>query len=282
MLPDVSSRRAYPSSVPSRYRSVVLALAVSLTITSVPAYAGGGGIAGATEVTQLANHVELISSVAQQATMVSQNVAAQIQRIQQTIAALQNLRQLPGSLLQQAIAPYASQLNSFQSLYSAVTSLNQSANQVRGLFSRGMGEMSLTGLNPKQWLSAYANLANQRGGSYKQQLASDMNSIQQLANRAQSLQTIQSSIPGVTGAVQGLQTLNQQSNIMAGEMMDLHALMARQVAQQTQDRQDDSDAQASAAKLALARQAKMNQVIQDEQQTIQAAPQLQILRNDPQ
>lgn len=264
--------------IPARLTCVVLAF--SLMTVLPPAYAGGGGLTGgSTEITQLLNHGELIASVAQQAQMVGQNVAAQIQRIQQTITMLQNLKQIPESLLSQTIAPYMSQINNFRSLMTTVTSLGQQANQVRNLFSRSMSEMSVTGLSPSQWLSSYATLAKQRGGTFQQQLTADMQSIQTLAQRAQSLQQIQSSIPGVTGSVQGLQTLNQQSSVMAGELVDLHALMQRQVTQQMQDQSDTAQSQANAAQLALARNARMNEVMQQEQQTLQAAPGFQPLHD---
>jgi phage-related tail fiber protein len=52
-----------------------------------------------------------------------------------------------------------------------------------------------------------------------------------------------------------LQLLNQQSNIAAGELMDIHALMQRQVTAQLQQRSDEATTSASAAALLQARQA---------------------------
>jgi type IV secretion system protein TrbJ len=78
--------------------------------------------------------------------------------------------------------------------------------------------------------------------------------------------------------VQGLQMLNQQSNVLAGEMVDLHALLQRQIAQQMQDRVEQSQGQANAAQLAAARAARMKQVSQQEQQSIQSAPDFNLLQ----
>jgi P-type conjugative transfer protein TrbJ len=252
---------------------VLISLALLLVLTSAaPAWAGGGGAAtgGATEITQLANHAELASSVAKEAQIVEQNIQAQITR-------LQNLIQLPGVMISQTLAPYRAQLANFQMLYTAVTRLRDAAESTSSLFGRSMSEMGVTGLSPSQWLSAYSNLAATRGGLYRQQLDSDMASLDNLAVRAQNLQQIQSQIPGVTGNVQGLQMLNQQSNVLAGEMVDLHALVARQVAQQTQDRAMQSDGEANAARLAQARSATMKQINSQEQQTIQGAPAFNLL-----
>jgi type IV secretion system protein TrbJ len=255
-----------------RQRAIVGVASIAFALSAPPALAGGGGFGGATEVTQLLNHAELLSSVAQQAQMVTQGIEAQIQRIQQTLMAIQNIKQVPGQLLSQAIAPYQSQLSSFQRLATTVQSLRSTASQVQSLFGRSMSEMSGLNMSPKQWLSAYASLAQQQGGSFKQQYTQDMASIQALADRAQSLQQIQASIPGVNGAVQGLQLLTQTSNVVAGEMVDLHALMARQATQDSQDRADSAQAQANGALLAQARNARMGQVIDQENQVIRNSP----------
>ncbi len=138
--------------------------------------------------------------------------------------------------------------------------------------------MSTTGLSPSQWLSAYTNLANTRGGIYQQQLNQDMGSLNTLAQRAQNLQQVQSQIPGITGNVQGLQLLNQQSNVLAGEMVDLHALMERQVTQQTQDRVAQAQSQAAAAQLMQARQAAAQQIYQSEKSNIDSNPEFSLLK----
>ncbi|WP_244391407.1 conjugal transfer protein TrbJ [Burkholderia pseudomallei] len=253
-------------------------LAAGLLLASA-AWSGGGMTGGATEITQLMNHAELVSSVAQQAQMVEQNVQAQITRLQQYVTMVQNLKQVPASLIDQTIAPYRAQIASFQSLSSAIAQLQQAATATNGLFGRSLAEMNTTGMSPAQWLSAFTSLASTRGGIYQQQLTQDMQNLDTLAARAQNLQEIQSQIPNVGGAVQGLQMLNQQSNVLAGEMVDLHALMQRQVAQQMQDRAAQAQAQGNAAQLAAARAAAMGQINQQEQRTTLGAPDFDLLQD---
>ncbi|MEX3671630.1 conjugal transfer protein TrbJ [Paraburkholderia phenoliruptrix] len=260
----------------SRVRTL---LAVGLLLFISTARAGGGMTGGATEITQLLNHAELASSVAQQAQMVEQNVQAQITRLQQYLTMVQNLKQVPASLIEQTIAPYRTQISDFQSLSTAIAQLQQAANATSGLFGRSLSEMNTTGMSPAQWLSAYTSLASTRGGIYQQQLTQDMQNLDSLTARAQNLQQIQSQIPNVAGSVQGLQMLNQQSNVLAGEMVDLHALMQRQVAQQMQDRAGQAQAQGNAAQLAGARAAAMGQANQQEQQTTQGAPDFNLLQD---
>jgi hypothetical protein len=256
-----------------------LAVALAITLYAGIAHAGGGMTGGATEITQLLNHAELASSVAQQAQMVEQNVQAQVTRLQQYVTMVQNLKQVPTSMINQTITPYRTQITNYQSLSAAITQLEQAANATNSLFGRSLSEMGTTGMSPSQWLSAYTNLASTRGGIYQQQFTQDMGNLNTLAQRAQNLQQIQSQIPNVTGTVQGLQVLNQQSNVLAGEMVDLHALVQRQVAQQMQDRVALSQAQGNAAQLAAARAAAMGQVNQQEQQTTQGAPDFDLLQD---
>ena len=254
----------------AEHRIVTATAIIAALLVASPARSGGGGVTGgSTEITQLLNHAELAASVGKQAEMVEQNVQAQITRLQQYVTMVQNLKQVPESMIDQTISPYRTQITNYQSLYSAVSQLGQAANATSGLFGRSVSEMNATGMSPSQWLSAYTNLAATRGGLYQQQLNQDMGNLSTLADRARNLQEIQSQIPNVTGNVQGLQMLNQQSNVLAGEMVDLHALMQRQVAQQMQDRLDGAQSQASASALIQARQARAQQLDSTEKSQIQ-------------
>jgi P-type conjugative transfer protein TrbJ len=251
------------------HRAAAMAVVVTFLVIAT-ARAGGGGVTGnATEITQLMNHAELAASVGKQAQIVEQNVQAQITRLQQYVTMVRNLKQVPESMISQTIGPYSTQITNYQSLYSAVSRLGQAANATSALFGRSVSEMNATGMSPSQWLSAYTNLAATRGGLYQQQLDQDMGNLGTLAERARNLQEIQSQIPNVTGNVQGLQMLNQQSNVLAGEMVDLHALLQRQIAQQMQDRVEQAQSQASASALIQARQARAQQLDSTEKSQIQ-------------
>ncbi|CAB3770824.1 conjugal transfer protein TrbJ [Paraburkholderia humisilvae] len=248
-----------------------IVLALAICTYPLAAHAGGGGV-GATEVTQIMNHAELVASVAKQAQMVEQNIEAQIVR-------LQNLAQMSPQVLSGATTPYRAQMGSLQSLYTSVSGLRQAAEQTNDLFSRSMSEMSNTGMTPSQWLSAYSKLATTRGGYYRQQLDSDMNSLSILAQRAQNLQQVQSLIPGISGNVQGLQLLNQQTGLLAGEMLDMHALMQRQLTQRMQEREAVAQGQVNAARLAAARQVEARLLNELEVKDINSEPPFELLKS---
>lgn len=231
-------------------------LLVTASLWGGVAFAGGGGMGGATEVTQLLNHAELASSVSQQATMVGQNATAQLTRISQLANQLKNLVQLPQNLLAQTLAPYQQQIGDLKSVVQAVGSLQSAAAQTQALLTNGIGEMNTTGMSPLQWLNAYINLAQQQGGQYQRQLDSDLDTLSNLSQQAQNLQTLSAQIPAVSGNVQGLQLLNQQANLLGGEMVELRALVQRQVVMQEQDKLNEAHAQVTSA--------------QDEQQRMQA------------
>jgi conjugal transfer/entry exclusion protein len=187
--------------------------------------------------------------------MVGNQITAQVTRVQQLMSMLQNLKNLDPATLAQMVLPYQQQLSQYQSLFSAVSSLSQAGASVQSLFKSSVGEMTSLNMTPTQWLGAFSKLATQRGGIYQQQMQQDLQSMSNFAARAQNLQSIAAQTPEISGNVQGLQLLNQQSNIAAGELMDIHALMQRQVTAQLQQRSDEATTSASAAALLQARQA---------------------------
>lgn len=248
-----------------------------------PILAGGGvgtPIGGATELTQIMNHAELLASVSQQSTMVTQNITAHITRAQQYMAMLQNLAQLPAHVLEQIMAPWQHQLQAFMQLAHSVDALLDATQQTRALFKRSLSEITQLNLAPQQWLSAYSNLAKNRDSLYQQQWQQDLVALDTLASRARSVHTLSHQIPGIASTIQGLQLLNQQASILAAEMLELRALMQRQLALQTQDRLEQEWANSALFDLLQARQAHAQQLDTHERQLINHGP-FYVLQDQP-
>jgi len=220
----------------SRLAGLIYLTAVALTLSILgtsPALAGSiAGFGGATEITQLANYGQLIASYAKQAAMVENQITAQITRVESYITQLENLYKLPQEMMNQTIAPWKSQLGFFQKLNSSVGALQSSANQVSGLYNQGATEAANLQMTGTQYLTAFQNLAQTRGGIYQQQYQQDVSALEQLSMRAQNLQTLAAQAPNISGEVQGLQLLNQQSNIVAAQTLEMTALLQRQVTEQ--------------------------------------------------
>ncbi|BBO59919.1 conjugal transfer protein TrbJ [Mycoavidus sp. B2-EB] len=248
-----------------------------------PTLAGGGvgaTIGGATELTQIMNHFELLASVSQQSAMVTQNITAHITRVQQYMAMLQNLVQLPAHALEQIMAPWRDQLQMFMQLAHSVESLLEATHQTRALFKRSLREITQLHLTPEQWLAAHSNLARSRDHLYQRQWRQDLAALDTLAHRARSVHTLSSQIPGITSTIQGLQLLNQQASILASEMLELRALMQRQLTMQNKDQQAHEWSNRALLNLIQARQAQARQLDTHERQLIQNGP-FHVLQEHP-
>lgn len=217
------------------------------------AFAGGGtvmGNGGATEITQMLNNGQLTVSVAKQAAMVAEQVRANITALQQYITMIQNLKNLPQALLSATIGPYMQQINDLRSIYNSVTSLKSAAEGARNMLSGRIGEMQALNMSPSQYLRAESALATQKGGIYMQQLNDDIAKLDNLQQRAQQLRTLSDQIPSVSGNVEGLQLLNQQSTMLVGEMMDMKAAVLQQNAIANQERAQKEQDKAAVADMA--------------------------------
>lgn len=205
-------------------------------------------------VIDVASLTQTIQSVMQGAQMLNQ----QIMLVQQNV---QNLAQLPVSTLKNILPSVdAGTLVSLQQLSTSVNSLMQSSQDVQKLYGRAHYEMDALQMSPAEWTQAYMELAQTRGGIYRQQLDQDIATMNSFASRAQALKTLSDQIPGIAGNVSGLQLLNQQASAQAGELMQINAVLTRQAMLDTQDKQakEDSDARWAEASIAQMRLAEEN------------------------
>lgn len=237
-----------------------------LWFSTRPVLAGSvAGTGGATEATQLLNYGELAASYAKQATMVANQVTAQVTRVESLITQITNLTQLPTQLYNETVGPWKTQLGIFQKLQTTVSGLESSATQVSNLYNQSNAMATSLGMTGPQFLSAFQNLAQTRGGLYQQQYQQDIAAINQLAQRAQSLQTLADQNPQIMGDVQGLQLLAQQSNVMAASSLDIASLMQRQVMNSDLDRAESQQVQSDAAQAILNQANAMTQSNSTEQ-----------------
>ncbi|BBE09510.1 Putative P-type conjugative transfer protein TrbJ [Mycoavidus cysteinexigens] len=262
------------------WRTLVCCIALGSAKLTLAGGGVGATIGGATELTQMMNHFELLTSVSQQSAMVTQNITAHITRVQQYMAMLQNLAQLPAHALEQIMAPWRHQLQMFMQLADSVEALLEAAHQTRALFKRSLSEIAQLNLTPEQWLTAHSNLAKSRDGLYQHQWRQDLAALDTLAHRARSVHTLSSQIPGITSTIQGLQLLNQQASILAAEMLELRALMQRQLAMQSKDRQEQEWGDRIHFDLIRARQAQARQLDTHERQLIHNGP-FHVLQEQP-
>lgn len=185
------------------------ALALVAVLAALPAFAGTVS-GGATELTQLANHAELVASYGKQA----ESVAEQIQMYENMLT---NTTQLP--------------VQGWSSVSNNLTSLVNLISNVRGLVSVTGDTLAATQklYGNGEALSDYQNRLKDWNTGLNNQIGTALQAIGQNANqfqtRAQALQQIENMSQSATGRMQALQAGNQIAGMMVNELQSLHSTM---------------------------------------------------------
>jgi type IV secretion system protein TrbJ len=194
----------------------------------------GGGIAGATEWTQLLNWAILTKQLVEETT--------------QTIQGVRNLLALPKTLLDQILAPASLIVGQIKDLQTSVSNLRDSAKSVGTMWQRQTNEMVALRLNPAKYFAQERSLAEKRGGEYKRQWDQDQAALNSLERSATVVRSMASQVSGISGNVQGLQMLNTHTNMVLQELQAMRTLMTKTSVNSNQDRMDAEQAKAIKAK----------------------------------
>lgn len=194
------SRRAARRLI--RGTAVALALVAPATMVAHAGSVAGNG--GATEITQLLNHAELVTSAIDQLNTVHNT-------LQGALYLEQSLKQLDPSTIAQMTGFPVQELQQLAGLNDQVTSAMQAYQQfqqgVQG-FQQGSQYMNMT---PEQYLNFTAQAAQQYGGIYQQQYQNSQAIAQNLQQQLQQLNTSAAAIPGITSQVAGMQGVMTQN-----------------------------------------------------------------------
>lgn len=211
-------------------RALNAGILASICFAGSPSVWAGAATGGSTEVTQLMNNAELLAIAATEAEAVAEAIERRLIQVNQYITMAQNLKNLPSALMAKTLAPYQQQINALGRVYQAVTSLKQTTDTARNLFSQRLGEAGSMKMNVADYMRHEAALANQRGGIYRQRLQQDLAAIDQLQSRATALREVAEQTRQITGNVEGLQVLSQHASITAGELMEIKGVLLAQSA----------------------------------------------------
>jgi len=219
--------------LPVKKIAAILAVSFSAVLQPIPLRAGGGIIGGALEVTQLANHAELMAQVAE----ASQQTAQQINMLATMMQNLQSLTSLSGIASQLGIP--VGNLQSFIDAYGSVATARMAVMNIKDSFER-------LGTNSNSMATFYGTLANRLGDTIRpgtqittQEIQDALRAMdEERVRRArlvmqQRLRTIDemnndykyimdnaSEIRQITGNVQGLQFLATQQSGIQRLLMD--------------------------------------------------------------
>lgn len=216
-----------------RFKSIIAATFVALSLSAPAVFAGGGMTGGATEFTQVMNNGLLTKSVAHEATMVANQVREITVSMNQYATMIQNLRQLPAQVVGQMLGPFAQDIRTYTDAYRAVTGLYNSASDAQRVFenrAREMKNIKAAGFNPDNYLAYESSLAT-RNAAVKQKLEGDMATLQDYQAHLQSYQQQAASKAGaINGNVSGFQTLSTMASQQLGELAEMNKQMREQIA----------------------------------------------------
>ncbi len=237
------SRRARQRLIRSAAVSLIVVAQSGMSVNA----GSVGGNGAATEVTQLANHTELIANAL--------NTANTVKNTLQTVVELKaQLMQLNPQTIAQMVGLPIDQINQLVGLYGQVNQVIGDYQQVLNLLKQVQSDSGYMNMSPLQYLKFRAQLAQRLGGVYMQSYLADQSKLATLQQQAQQLQIMASQIPGISSQVQGMQAL-QASNLQVASMMAaLNEQMTRQneIAMMEKNNQANEDAaalQAQAARL---------------------------------
>ncbi|MCM2552659.1 conjugal transfer protein TrbJ [Burkholderia glumae] len=206
---------------------------VATLVVPITAHAGGGGFGGATEVTQLLNHAELIASVANEAQVVTNT-------LNQYAAMIQNLKQIPSQLIGTVTMPWQQLSMTYTSLAGAVSNVQSAFSSAYQLLQYRQGQANALGMSPLNYLNAEIQLAQTKGGAYQDQIQRDMQTLQSASVQAQNLVSLANQVPAISGSVQGLQHLATTSSMIGGVLMDLRGIALQQQINTANQRVDEA------------------------------------------
>lgn len=209
------------------------AAVLSLPLTAV---AGGGMTGGATEITQLANKVELIAQVGQ-AVQTTSNTLMTAQ------STMQMLRQLPESVISEAMSGLP--VEKVQALADAYTVMSQAVGVYQDaeyVLRKAHNDAQRLGISPSELLQHKANAAALHGGIYLQTYEAEQAKLARLARTSAEVQKQANTVKTIDSNVGGIQFLASQNVQVQATLAELSGSVATATANAAREaklRQDE-------------------------------------------
>jgi P-type conjugative transfer protein TrbJ len=197
---------------------------------------GGGGVAGATEWTQIANNVELMAVNTSTYQTWAESIKNQINTYQSYLHGVQNLAKLPGDAIREMSNPYAGALGALVDLKVTLDDFQRAGKATTDMLSGRLNEASGLNMTVAEYFNKEMQLAQYRGGNYQRRIEQDLALIDNLKLRSAQLKSATDKTQAITGNLEGLQLLNQQTTMQVGELVDIKAAILAQNISRNQER----------------------------------------------
>lgn len=214
-----------------KLKSIVVAIAIIFTSS---AYANGGGIGGASEVTQLLNNTELVTSVGYEAGINATVLQQYITQVSQLARMDKNLLQQPTSVIQAALGGEWSNVAPFVAAFKASSNLRDAADVVSRERSADISAMRNAGLTPSQYYSRAGAQAEAGSTYWRDAESQELLHMQQFQKRAEQVEDLNSKVPEIDGNVKGFQHLALQAGRTQALMIDQQMQYSRMMQMQQQ------------------------------------------------
>ncbi len=232
--------------------AVALALALCGVMPRAEAFlgglfGGGGGVVGATEITQIANNVELLAVNTSTYQTWSESIKNQINTYKSYLQGVQNLSRLPSNYIPEMSNPYAGALVALVDLKASLDDFQKVGKATTDMLSGRLNEASGLNMTVAEYFNKEMQLANYRGGNYQKRIEQDLALIDNLKQRSVQLKSATDKTQAITGNLEGLQLLNQQTTMQVGELVDIKAAILAQNITRNQERSVEEAQKAAAA-----------------------------------
>jgi hypothetical protein len=183
---------------------------VAGVVFAVSANAGGGGGGGmcpgcATEITQLANHAELIAQVGQAV----QTTANTLMTAQST---MQMLRQLPASVVDDVMSKLpVDKVKALADAYVVMSDAVRVYRDAEDVLRKAEQDAEMLRLTPSELLQRKATVAAVYGGAYQQAYNIEQNKLALLAKTAKEVQRQAEVVKTIDSNIGGIQFLASQN-----------------------------------------------------------------------
>lgn len=223
----------------SKRKFLAAALIAASMLASVGARAGGG-IAGATEATQILNNLQLVASgldEAKTATTVVSQYQTQLQQYQAQLANLKSLGRLPDGLAGDSLRAI-SDLNWYRA---ALQQLTGSLGQQKTIMDRRLTEARLSGGDWNSYVNSVAADAANKNQRAIERLQYEESVLQQVQSDYSFARSMQAQIPETVGQHQSLQLMNSQMNRVVTQNAKLLEVLSSTLSQQSEKDAKDAE-----------------------------------------
>lgn len=214
-------------------KRAAIALSIAMTLAG-PAWAGSvAGTGGSTEVTQLANHAQLLAQYGKQVQM----VATQVKQYQTMLRDLQNMnpqramRLLKDKFGLSGFEDVAKLLRATTDLVSTYDSLRQDVRTIQYEFDTAkdvIQRMRAKGykFGPNEYAAAMHELARQQSEDYGRRYKRFTESVESAKRNIERAERIADEAPQLKGTVEGLAALNVSNAQMLTQLAEVQTTLA--------------------------------------------------------